>query len=432
MNNIALIFDHPLALKSYSESGALTQFREKFRINVICVDIESDYENHSLVKLRKFQKFLLGINSNLYWAKIANHSKLAKLMVSRDFMTGKISFSAIKRTRYFNQVIFFARLLRILRLPYFTYIPTSLSRHPEILNACKIIYVSVGGSNSLNDALFSLAKRKSIPFGIVFENWDNIFTKAVFNKKPRSVGVWGQQAVEHAEKVHKLASDRVKFIGSPRVDFLIEKYERLSKLMLKDRTGILFAGGSINLREELAILEKLCSYLKTFERKLSLSYLPHPKYYREIFTQQGRFAKQGIRLLPTRKLTNHKDFPQPPRLEEYPDYYAEARLTISSFSTMNLESYLLKIPTIAIDLQYPSLANDYSSTRELMPHLSDSRIKNIFNVVDSADELINKFTSLITREQIDLPQDTFEGQYFYCRDIIFKDRFEKFATSLER
>ena len=222
----------------------------------------------------------------------------------------------------------------------------------------------------MNDVLFNLAKKRSIPFGIVFENWDNIFTKAVFNEKPRSVGVWGQQAVEYAEKVHKLTSDRVKFIGSPRVDFLIEKYERLPKLKLKDRTGILFAGGSINLREEIAILEKLCTYLKTLEHKLYLSYLPHPKYYREIFTQQEKFARQGIKLLPTSKSTNHKDFPQPPRLEKYPEYYAEARLTISSFSTMNLESYLLKIPTIAIDLQYPSLANDYSSTRELMPLIS--------------------------------------------------------------
>lgn len=424
------MFDHQLSLKSYAESGIIENLTQANSIDVICINLKSSLSFLPSIRLSRHQKFLLGVNANLYWLKISKKSDLARIMVSREFRQGRVSFSAIEGAAGKSKAILVARVLKFCRISAISYIPKAISQDSRILAAKKIVYVSVGGSTSLHDSLRALADKRQIPFGIIFENWDNIFSKAVFNKKPKQVGVWGSQALIKSKELHDLSDDQMYFVGSPRIDYLLEKYAEIAITDISKRDDIFFAGGSINLAEELCLVEGLGAYLRESQLDFSLSYLPHPKYYREVFLERGRIQSQGIRLLPEQVIDSGEFHPAPPNLNEYPEIYAKARMTISSFSTMNLESYLLGIPSIAIDLKYPNVGPRVTLTRQIMPHLSDPKVSSIFHVVESLGELIDKVVEISTSEPQNREMSDSEKSFYYYRESTFAERFERFVNEL--
>jgi hypothetical protein len=203
----------------------------------------------------------------------------------------------------------------------------SLVRILEEYRSKRIIYITTGGTNSNSDFLARWTNREGIELAVVYDNWDGIFTKSVHFEKNFKLFVWGEQGRREAIEVHEFPAELVHALGSPRTHHVIQE-SRHSEVL---RDKVLFAGGSLDWRDELKHLEIVAK-----SSPLTIIYLPHPKRYRQSINDF-----KHIQMI--QRLQNSANLP---KLSVYENILRQAKVVISPMSTMALESALIGLPTI--------------------------------------------------------------------------------------
>ena len=108
----------------------------------------------------------------------------------------------------------------------------------------------------------------------VFDNWDNLSSKAVLIEHPDYLVCFGEQSKEFAQKIHGIKGENCFALGSARFDSFIEVKSSVSK-------KILIAGSSIAL-EDAQIIKEISNCIDNlskpnFSNDYKFYYRPHPK-----------------------------------------------------------------------------------------------------------------------------------------------------------
>lgn len=192
----------------------------------------------------------------------------------------------------------------------------------------------------------------------LIDNWDNLSSKSVFMYPPDYLGVWGKQSQEHATAIHKINTNRVFTIGTPR----FEKYYALEQSLAQGVIPpspypfpyILFTGCSIAFDETSAlelIDQVLTNYNAKQENPIKLLYRPHP--WRATRKKEAVFLKEHFQhvQLDEQMIENYyapKGDVFQPDLNYYPALLANAVFIIGPLTTMLLEASLLRKKVLAI------------------------------------------------------------------------------------
>jgi len=415
--NLILIFDHPLSFRSYLETGLLNKLSKIFELK-ICIIGKLDYDikvfvdqftEFTVIQLSLIENFILGFYSNCYWWGVADMSLSIQ---NRTWFQkkNKLNFiNANKLAKVYSS--FFSnppiRLSTILLRDKLHKIKAML----DIENDTKILYITSGGTNSIADQLVSYFSKLSLDVYCVVENWDNVSSKAVFAYPPKKTGVWGKQSKEYAKKIHNLNENQVFEIGNPRVEWLQDHVKKIDSP--KD---IFFGGGSVDFVQESIYLLTTIEIAQLFGARVF--YLPHPKCY--------DLARTYVKTINSNHLICVGDFnsnkPQVisklPSLSTYLDPFNNAKIFISSFSTLNLEAVVLGISSIAIDLHtHIDLNSNKISDRH--DHINDIFKLNIFNIVDNLEDFKKIVIELMSKSQPKVELD--DGTLSYL--INLNDRY---------
>jgi hypothetical protein len=387
---ILILFDHPLALRSYSETDLFDQFNQHYDMSIIFLGNRNNYSKQIIdFKIYKMESFILSLYANIYWNKIAKKSLS---------MQNRIWY--LKKSRVFFSARSIAKLYKsfLTDLPVQTFsfflfrILNFLDSKVSKFEPSKIIYVTVGGTLTISDFLY-YRYQKNIEVITILENWDNVSSKAVLGFPPKKIGVWGEQSVNFAESIHGIRRKYVKPLGNPRINWLLDNVERKHS-----RTSIFFGGGSVDLDTEIDYLIATLDIAKEFD--LKIDYLPHPKNYKKIEKIISQRNLSEINFLGRFKALNSTNQIVLPKLIDYVKPYESARIFVSSLSTMNLEAALLEIPSVAIDLStnLDVLPNKISDRHD---HILEAKKMGIFHFVSSINDYNKLLKSLLNKDVMD-------------------------------
>ena len=425
--NLILIFDHPLSFRSYLETGLLDKLNQIFELK-ICIIGKFDYDikvlvnkftEFKLIQLSLIENFILGFYSNCYWWGVADRSLSIQNRTWFQKKSKKNFINANKLAKVYsiffsNPPIKFSTILLKAKL-------SKIKSMMDIENDTKILYITSGGTNSMADQLVSFFSKLSLDVYCIVENWDNISSKAVFANSPKKTGVWGKQSKKYAKEIHNLTEDQVFEIGNPRVEWLQEHVKRIG--FPRD---IFFGGGSVDFAQESIYLVTAIEIAQMYGAKVY--YLPHPKCY--------DLARNYVKTINSNNLVCVGDFnskkPQVisklPSLSTYLEPFNNAKIFISSFSTLNLEAVILGIPSIAIDLRtHMNLSSNKISDRH--DHINDISKSNIFNIVDNLENFRKITIKLMSQSQPKLDLDSRTLSYLVNLDDRYLDKIILFLNS---
>lgn len=201
------------------------------------------------------------------------------------------------------------------------------------------------------------ARAEGVPSMLLINGWDNLSSKTTFSVRPDYLGVWGEQSVEHAVRIHGMPRDRVFPIGVPTFQqyFGFDPAEQPSPYPFR---YVLFSGCALPF-DELTALRELDRVVEEMgDDRLKIVYRPHPwrqpracpDLFREedfrhvVIDAQVRdayyeAARQGRTLGPAEIL---------PSLDYYPSLIGHAQFVVSPLSTMLVEAALLERPVLVI------------------------------------------------------------------------------------
>lgn len=178
---------------------------------------------------------------------------------------------------------------------------------------------------------------------LVFDNWDNLSSKAALVKLPDFVVCFGPQSAEFASKIHGMPQHRVYPIGSARFDTYLT-----GNLSKQKEKSVLIAGSSLAL-EDLAILKAISEIWQaqskySIFRQYAYVYRPHPVPQGSAINME-QFSFPGIEI--------DRDFMQRNHLEarfqsqaELAESLKKHTLVIGSPTTLILEALLCDIPVL--------------------------------------------------------------------------------------
>jgi len=411
-NNLLIIFDHPLAIRSFIQTEFLNNISHFYNVKLIYVSSKKQmpYQEPRInaMKVSYFLSFVWAIYANIYWLSIADKSLSIQNRTwfynsKRKFRISalgiaKIYFKFVKRipTKFvkYLSIIFLTRLDLFVRKNHIN----------------KIVYVTTGGTNCISDILSLFFSQKNIDLFTIVENWDNMSSKAVFNFPPKAIGVWGEQSIHFAKTIHNMKSEIVKPIGNARIDWLIENVSYTSSAK-----SIFFGGGSTNFKLEIEYLKLTISVADNY--KLKVFYLPHPKTYEYAKKIQSKLKHKNLIFV-----GDYSNFQQEnlPKLHDYIDLFRNSKLFISSFSTMNLEACLLGIPSIAIDLP-TKIATKPNHISDRYDHIKQLKDLDIFYFAKSLTDFEILINQILSKQKSTHFDENFNDKLNYL--ISFKKSF---------
>jgi hypothetical protein len=332
----------------------------------------------------------------IYWADMRGKSKSFEARLRRY----PFKDNWLLRTDQNPLILFLKRkligvifhLIRRFSYKVLWFVNHSLVRILEEYRSKRIIYITTGGTNSNSDFLARWTNREGIELAVVYDNWDGIFTKSVHFEKNFKLFVWGEQGRREAIEVHEFPAELVHALGSPRTHHVIQE----SRYSVALRDKVLFAGGSLDWREELKQLEIVAK-----SSPLSIIYLPHPKRYRQSIDDFKHIASLGVEIdiQMIRRLQNSANLP---KLSFYENILRHAKVVISPMSTMALESALIGLPTIIPTENENPLAGSQANLLQQYGHLKGlSYLPNVF-VAQGEHSLKNILKKTLAMELFDV------------------------------
>lgn len=398
-----VFFDHILTLRSYSETNELISLGENKDLYIIFVasDRRVLINTNTLnglrihgIYLNRIYQFLLNINSTRYWILKKSKSRSFESRIRsirmgrREFYESNSKFNFKAPTSlwigYLLSFMSFNRMSVILKP-----VVKKLFADIDLDNVDTVLYVGTGGSLFLSDCIALQIQRTTENTKYIFnsENWDNLPSKAVFNLHPDRLGVWGKKGIKYAAQIHGVDESKIRSVGSPRVDYLASEMKSNSMQVNEDNLKVLFMGGSLDFHRDVTFFLESREILSERYYDYELLYLPHPKNYLKYqawnINEQKSDSIQG-EIDELIKLCIEKE--QLPSLEFYVKLFSDCKLTLSPLSTMNLESLLYGIPTIALDFRENALPTSPWAT-EYFEHFSELINYSGVKIARSKDEL---------------------------------------------
>ena len=386
---ILFIFDHPLALRSYTETGLIRELKLSFDVRIIFLGNNTDFSNDVVtIHINHFESFMLSLYANIYWYKVADKSLSIQNRTWYSNKSIKKIFSAPNIAYVYNKV------LKVSPIKLFAFALFGLFRQLRAiiqdLNVSKIIYVTTGGTHTVSDFLQFFYHEKFDVLTIL-ENWDNMSSKAVLDSPPKKIGVWGEQSVVFASKIHNLDHKRIKPIGNPRVNWLIDNVKN-NKL----KNSIFFGGGSVNLNSEIEFLLATTKFADKFG--LKINYLPHPKNYSNMKRIIKEYHLEEVNFLIDFNSNNLVSHISLPKLSDYVEPFESAKIFVSPLSTMNLEAALLNIPSVALDLS-TGLDIDRNRISDRHDHINEAKKLKVFHFISNITDYEELLCNLLGRHE---------------------------------
>lgn len=362
MPRVTIIFDSEFTWRSYFESGVLKELSNIHEIKIIFIDIIPNIkiENTEYIKTNKLIRFLLTINSFSYWSINQKYSKSFQIRIRSIIKGRRLFFETSKKrsNRSISSVVGILLGTLKLRLPISLYFMSAfkLNKHLNYETQDCYIYPTTGGPLALTDYLTHYCNSVGRKLIICIDNWDNIFSKAVFHLKPKKILVWGTQANNFAQKVHKIPMQNIVEAGAPRVEYTLKNLRNTSH---KKDFKILFAGGSFDFRNEMLWLENI---VDNSNFRSTLIYLPHPINYKFAIPSHETIRKKGIEMIHPDFFSDIKQSKVLPSLNLYHNILQEIKVVVSPLSTMSLEALVYGKISIGIDFTERLTLNHQSKT----------------------------------------------------------------------
>jgi hypothetical protein len=390
--SLLVIFDHSLAYRSYTQTGIIEDLSKIYETSVFILGVKNSFKSQSLkvghynIEYNSFESFLLAFYANVYWNRkssnslsMQNRSWYKKREIRAIFSAEQIAFyyAKIFLTVPLSAVSFF--LNRVIK---------QLTNQLKPNSDKKVVYITVGGTNSLSDVLTKAFSKHDIEVITILENWDNMSSKAVFQNPPKKIGVWGEQSVKFGSLIHGIDPKIIIPIGNPRIEWLLRNVNKSPS-----PRNIFFGGGSVNLELEMVYL---ASAIKIAESTGTIvEYLPHPKNYKYIEKLIKDVSSENLKVLGNYINEIETDPANLPNLDLYIEPFENCKVFTSPLSTMNLEASLLGIPSIALDIPTKiNLPDNKISDRH--DHIYDIRATEVFYFIESVERYEKLLESLMS------------------------------------
>ena len=390
--SLLVIFDHSLAYRSYTQTGIIEDLSKIYETSVFILGVKNSFKSQSLkvghynIEYNSFESFLLAFYANVYWNRkssnslsMQNRSWYKKREVRAIFSAEQIAFyyARIFLTVPLSAVSFF--LNRVIK---------QLINQLKPNSDKKVVYITVGGTNSLSDVLTKAFSKHDIEVVTILENWDNMSSKAVFQNPPKKIGVWGEQSVKFGSLIHGIDPKIIIPIGNPRIEWLLRNVNKSPS-----PRNIFFGGGSVNLELEMVYLASAIKIAKSTGS--IVEYLPHPKNYKHIEKLIKDVSSENLKVLGNYINKIETDPANLPILDLYIDPFENCKVFTSPLSTMNLEASLLGIPSIALDIPTKiNLPDNKISDRH--DHIHDIRDTEVFYFIESVEQYEKLLESLMS------------------------------------
>ena len=272
-------------LASLSKVGTLTIFAPE--------DCRREIETLSKVKVEYYATLSdSSIEEDVFLQLLArnSHGKSYKLITRNHFSLGR--FKPLRPSTINSWIyVFFRRMyfIRLLKSPSFSnqvsrrvnqFIDSSLLNFPR----ASISIVVANVSDLRTEIVSQSLNQMDAKWMMVAENWDNISSKLDTNRNPTYLGVWSPQTARHANELYKFPKERIRVIGSARVN-----RETISKLQrsvpkgvgLESKTVTIFYPGAGVQYETLAFISELKESINSHSSLVNLIYRPHPLSIKE-------------------------------------------------------------------------------------------------------------------------------------------------------
>jgi hypothetical protein len=215
-----------------------------------------------------------------------------------------------------------------------------------------LVVLPTAATEPIGNDLVRLAERtRAFKTLFLIDNWDNLSSKSLFWAHPDYIGVWGEQAREHATSIHGIDGKRVSLLGTPR----FEAYYAVRKGQTQRHYAfpyVLFCGAALAF-DELTALHHLDDEIAAHPEiygELRVVYRPHPRRQKRLCPDV--FHERDFRRVVLDKQLHdayYKDDPEfQPALDYYPSLLAEAELVVCPLTTMLIEALLCGTPVLAI------------------------------------------------------------------------------------
>jgi hypothetical protein len=390
--SLFIVFDHSLAYRSYTQTGIIENLSKIYETSVFILGVKNSFKSQSLkvghynIEYNSFESFLLAFYANVYWNRkssnslsMQNRSWYKKREIRAIFSAEQIAFyyAKIFMTVPLSAVSFF--LNRVIKQLINQLKPNSDE---------KVVYITVGGTNSFSDVLTKAFSKHDIEVITILENWDNMSSKAVFQNPPKKIGVWGEQSVKFGSLIHGIDPKIIIPIGNPRIEWLLRNVNKSPS-----PRNIFFGGGSVNLELEMVYLASAVKIAKSTGS--IVEYLPHPKNYKHIEKLIKDVSSENLKVLGNYTNEIETDPANLPKLDLYIDPFENCKVFTSPLSTMNLEASLLGIPSIALDITTKmNLPDNKISDRH--DHIHNIRDTEVFYFIESVEQYEKLLESLMS------------------------------------
>tara|TARA_B110000967_G_C18902071_1_gene576776 strand:- start:11667 stop:13121 length:1455 start_codon:yes stop_codon:yes gene_type:complete len=272
-----------------------------------------------------------------------------------------------------------------------------------------LVIMPNGGLDPNAYEVLALSKICNFKTMLLIDNWDNLCSKSRFLIEPDYLGVWGNQAISHAEKFHKIDSSRVFLAGTPRFDVyqnyknnedeLKEKYQEILNFPY-----ILFAGTWPKFDEigALEVLNDLVDkYKKLLPKNCKILYRPHP--WGENYDQLDYLRSKNLKNIAIDPQMSKKSRPDDwtrridfqPDLDYYPILLDNSEFVICPLTSVIIEASLMnkKVLVLAYDDEKnflnPAMIYDNSDYFDRLSELNSVKLlDNIMNLDKSFSQMI--------------------------------------------
>lgn len=266
-----------------------------------------------------------------------------------------------------------------------------------------LVIAPFAGTGALIFDLVREGRALGIPSLLLVNGWDNLASKTTFTTLPDFIGVWGEQSVEHAVRIHGMERERVFPLGVPTFQSYFE-FDRQNSTSPYPFRYVLFAGCAVPFDERttLAVLDRVLTERGVDD--VRVIYRPHP-------WRQPRAVDDAVREEDFRHVTidaqvrdaylaaaGRSDPVSPgeflPALDYYPSLVGNAEFVVCPLSTMVVESAILDRRVLL--LAYDDRVHDLPpSVIAEFDHFEGIDAINGFERVSSLDDLEQCFVAML-------------------------------------
>lgn len=389
-------------LRSYWSSDNHYRLSKVFSVEYLIaddIDIQVIPANCRITRFRvnplTFKVFLLLLDASL--VKFMSRSSSFKFRVRR-MMKGdydsKLGFNASGVFRIFRSYLSgIPGFFNLLQWTYkMTTRPPVSIQHSLHGSVAPIVLCWAQSMEPATQVAINLAQSTSAISVFVFDNWDNLSSKAVLLRRPDYIVCFGEQSKFFAKCVHGQEDSTVFPLGSSRFDVYTDE----GQIGKANRKSVLLAGSSIAL-EDLGRLELLEAFLagpKAINcRDFEFSYRPHP-VPQGLSVDTSNWTYKNIQLGSSSKRSVRDTQPTWTNQKEVATQLSKNKIVVAGPTTLILEALLSGCFVILPTFGSIGVRTDTKEMISNLEHLKGiDKLENLF-FADSPDELLKLLETL--------------------------------------